>query len=165
MQLGFTWPSLQKDVHHLCKIGYECQEKSDTKLTLEPQFPILSYGNFDEWGTNAIISLPQAQSWNLYIIMGVDYMIGWVEAKATTSVMAKKVAKLVFESCQLSTPLEILLGRDSSFRGDLGGEIMENLGITHHHSTRYYPQCNFLVEEVNEKICKIITKQQAKRLG
>ena len=93
--------------------------------------------------------------------MGVEYMTRWVEAIATTSVMAKEVAKFVYENiwCCFGAPLEILSDRGPGFRGDLVGELMENLGIVRRHSTPYYPQCNGVVEKVNGMIVKMITMQ------
>ena len=92
--------------------------------------------------------------------MGVQYMSRWVEPVATTSVTAREVAKFVYETicCCFGVPLEILSDRGPNLRGDLVGEMMENLGIVRRHSTPYYPQCNGLVEKVNGMIVKIITK-------
>ena len=92
--------------------------------------------------------------------MGVEYMTRWTEIVATTSVMAKEVAKFVYENicCHFGVPLEILSDRGPGFRGDLVGELMKKLGIACYHSTPYYPQCNGLVEKVNGMIIKMITK-------
>ncbi|MCO5593825.1 hypothetical protein L7F22_047843 [Adiantum nelumboides] len=96
--------------------------------------------------------------------MGVDYMTKWAEATTSARITAKEVAKFVYESicCKFGVPLEILSDRGPGFRGDLVGELMKKLGIERRHSTPYYPQCNGLVEKVNGKICKIITKQVSK---
>ncbi|MCO5579059.1 hypothetical protein L7F22_032911 [Adiantum nelumboides] len=92
-------------------------------------------------------------------------MTRWAEAAATTRITAKDVAKFVFENicCRFGTPLEIIFDRGLGFRGDLVGELMEELGISRRHSSPYYPQCNGLVEKVNGMICKIITKQPNNR--
>ncbi|MCO5586855.1 hypothetical protein L7F22_040800 [Adiantum nelumboides] len=114
-----------------------------------------------KWGIDAIGPLPMAQSEKQYIIVGVDYMTRWVEAAATTRITAKDVAKAVFKNicCRFGTPLEIISDRGPGFRGDLVGELMEQLGISRRHSSPYYPQCNGLVDKVNGMICRIITKQ------
>ena len=63
--------------------------------------------------------------------MGVDYMTRWVEGVSTKRIMAQLVAKFIFENicCRFGTPLEIILDRGPGFRGDLVGELMENLKI------------------------------------
>ncbi|MCO5559044.1 hypothetical protein L7F22_012636 [Adiantum nelumboides] len=93
--------------------------------------------------------------------MGVDYMTRWAEATTSARIIAKEVAKFVYESicCTFGVPLEILSDRGPGFRGGLVGELMKKLRIERRHSTPYYPQCNGLVEKVNGMICKIITKQ------
>ncbi|MCO5604628.1 hypothetical protein L7F22_058798 [Adiantum nelumboides] len=127
--------------------------------------PIISFGPFEKWGINAIGPLPMAQSGKQYIIVGVDYMTRWAEAIATTRITAKDVARFVFENicCRFGTPLEIISDRGPGFRGDLVGELMEQLGISRRHSSPYYSQCNGLVEKVNGMICRIINKQANNR--
>ncbi|MCO5559447.1 hypothetical protein L7F22_013047 [Adiantum nelumboides] len=102
-----------------------------------------------------------AQIGKQYIILEVDYMTRWAEAAAITHITAKEVAKFVFENicCRFGTPLKIISDRGPGFRGDLVGELMDQLGISRQHSSPYYPQYNGLVEKVNGMICKIITKQ------
>ncbi|MCO5595980.1 hypothetical protein L7F22_050032 [Adiantum nelumboides] len=148
-------------MHHWCKTCLECQKAGDRRLTYEKQTPIISFGPFEKWGIDAIGPLPMAQSRKQYIIVGVDYMTRWAEAAATTGIRAKDVANFVFENicCKFGIPLEIISDSGPGSRGDLVGELMEQLGISRRHSSSYYPQCNGLVEKVNGMICRIITKQ------
>ncbi|MCO5559521.1 hypothetical protein L7F22_013122 [Adiantum nelumboides] len=96
--------------------------------------------------------VPRATYGKLYIIMGVDYMTRWAEATTTSRITAVEVAKFIFEHicCRFGVPLEILSDRGPGFRGYLVGELMKKLKIKRRHSTPYYPQCNGLVEKVNE---------------
>ena len=66
-------------------------------------------------------------------------MTKWAKAVATTSVMAKEVAKFVYENiCYcFGLPLEILSDRGPGFRSNLVGELMEKLGIARRHSNLY----------------------------
>ncbi|MCO5607618.1 hypothetical protein L7F22_061815 [Adiantum nelumboides] len=129
----------------------ECQKSDDRRLTYGKQIPIISFGPFEKWGLDAIGPLPMAQSRKQYIIVGVDYMTRWAEATTTSRIKAKDVAKFVFENicCKFGTFLEIIFDRGPSFRGDLVGELMEQLGISRRHSSPYYPQCSGLVKKVN----------------
>ncbi|MCO5550166.1 hypothetical protein L7F22_003648 [Adiantum nelumboides] len=99
------------------------------RRTYEKQTPIISFGPFEKWGIDAFGPLPTAQSGKQYIIVGVDYMTRWAEAAATTRITAKEVAKFVFENicCRFETPLEIISNRGPGFKGDLVGELMEQL--------------------------------------
>ena len=87
-------------------------------------------------------------------------MTRWAEAVPTSRITVKDIAKFIFNSicCRFGTPLEIIFDRGPGFQGDLVKELMVKLGVKHRHSTPYYPQCNGLVEKVNEMICKIISK-------
>ncbi|MCO5567201.1 hypothetical protein L7F22_020889 [Adiantum nelumboides] len=160
LQAGYVWPSLHRDVQHWCKTCKQCQLAGDRHLTYEPQTPILSYGPFEKWGIDAIGPLPRSNSGKLYIIMGMYYMTRWAKATTSARIIAKEVAKFVYESicCKFGVPLEILFDRGPGFRGDLVGELMKKLEIERRHATPYYPQCNGLVEKINGMICKIITK-------
>ncbi|MCO5605686.1 hypothetical protein L7F22_059870 [Adiantum nelumboides] len=74
-------------------------------------------------------------------------------------VISPKVLKICLKDQQKSSsymrkgfgvPLEILSDRGLGFRGDRVGELLKKLKIKRRHSTAYYPQCNGLVEKVNE---------------
>ena len=70
--------------------------------------------------------------------------------------------------CCFGVLIEILSDRELGFRGNLVGELMEKLGFACHYSIPYYPQCNGLVENLNEMIAKIINQastKEAKGLG
>ncbi|MCO5575957.1 hypothetical protein L7F22_029764 [Adiantum nelumboides] len=143
----------------------QCQLASDRHLTYEPQTPIISYRPFEKWGIHAISSLSRSNSGKLYIILGVDYMTRWEEATTLAKITVKEVTEFVYESicCKFGVPLEIISDRGPSFRGDLVAKLMKKLRIKRRHFTPYYPQCNGLVEKINDMICKSITKQMVSR--
>ena len=139
LQARFVWPSLQRDAHFWCKTCDACQRTGPRRLTYGPQQPITSFGPFEEWGIDAIGPLPRAATSKEYIIVGVDYMTRWAEATPTSRIIAKDVAKFVFNNicCRFGTPLEIISDRGPGFRGDLVKELMIKLGIKHRHSTHH----------------------------
>ncbi|MCO5593318.1 hypothetical protein L7F22_047328 [Adiantum nelumboides] len=92
LQAGFMWPSLHRDVQHWCCTCEVCQKVGPRRLDHENQNPIKTYGPFERWGIDAIGSLPCTQSGKEYIIMGVEYMTRWAEARATKCITAKDVA-------------------------------------------------------------------------
>ena len=47
-----------------------------------PQTPILFCENFDVWGIDFMGSFPVSFGY-VYILLAVDYVLKWVEAKAT----------------------------------------------------------------------------------
>ena len=54
LQVGFVWPSLQRDAHFWCKTCDVCQRTKPRRLICGPQQPITSYGPFEKWGIDAI---------------------------------------------------------------------------------------------------------------
>ena len=80
LQSGFTWPSLFKDAHIMCRSCDRCQRLGRlTKRNQMPMNPILIVELFDVWGINFMGPFPMSFG-NSYILVGVDYVSKWVEA-------------------------------------------------------------------------------------
>ena len=97
LQAGFVWPSLHQDVSFWCKTCDACQRAGPQKLLPEPQTSIKAYGPFEKWGIDAIGPLSRTNSGKEYIIVGVDYMTHWAEAKATSRITKEEVVSFIFE--------------------------------------------------------------------
>ncbi|RVW19396.1 Retrovirus-related Pol polyprotein from transposon 17.6 [Vitis vinifera] len=80
LQSGFTWPSLFKDAHIMCRNCDRCQRLGKlTKRNQMPMNPILIVELFDVWGIDFMGPFPMSFG-NSYILVGVDYVSKWVEA-------------------------------------------------------------------------------------
>ncbi|RVW83049.1 putative mitochondrial protein [Vitis vinifera] len=80
LQSGFTWPSLFKDAHIMCRSCDRCQRLGKlTKRNQMPMNPILIVELFDVWGIDFMGPFPMSFG-NSYILVGVDYVSKWVEA-------------------------------------------------------------------------------------
>ncbi|RVW44008.1 Retrovirus-related Pol polyprotein from transposon 17.6 [Vitis vinifera] len=80
LQSGFTWPSLFKDAHIMCRSCDRCQRLGKlTKRNQMPMNPILIVELFDVWGIDFMRPFPMSFG-NSYILVGVDYVSKWVEA-------------------------------------------------------------------------------------
>ncbi|RVW11774.1 putative mitochondrial protein [Vitis vinifera] len=80
LQLGFTWPSLFKDAHIMCRSCDRCQRLGKlTRRNQMPMNPILIVDLFDVWGIDLMGPFPMSFG-NSYILVGVDYVSKWVEA-------------------------------------------------------------------------------------
>ena len=77
-----------------------------------------------------------------HILTAMDYLSRWAEAKATKQIIAKDVAKFVYEDicCKFGVPLEVLSDQGSGFRGELTEHLCDKMKITHRFTTPYYPQ-------------------------
>ena len=80
LQSGFTWPSLFKDSHIMCRSCDRCQRLGKlTKRNQMPMNPILIVDLFYVWGIDFTRPFPMSFG-NSYILVGVDYVSKWVEA-------------------------------------------------------------------------------------
>ncbi|RVW83471.1 Retrovirus-related Pol polyprotein from transposon 17.6 [Vitis vinifera] len=80
LQSGFTWSSLFKDSHIMCRSCDRCQRLGKlTKRNQMPMNPILIVDLFYVWGIDFMRPFPMSFG-NSYILVGVDYVSKWVEA-------------------------------------------------------------------------------------
>ncbi|RVW26113.1 Retrovirus-related Pol polyprotein from transposon 17.6 [Vitis vinifera] len=80
LQSGFTWPSLFKDSHIMCRSCDRCERLGKlTKRNQMPMNPILIVDLFDVWGIDFMRPFPMSFG-NSYILVGVGYVSKWVEA-------------------------------------------------------------------------------------
>ncbi|GKC48445.1 reverse transcriptase domain-containing protein [Tanacetum coccineum] len=84
---------------------------------------------------------------NKYILVEVDYLSKWVEAKALPTNDALVVCKF-FKSlfARFGTLRAIISDRGTYFCNDQFAKVMLKYGVTHHHSTAYHLQTSGQVE-------------------
>ncbi|CAM8969506.1 unnamed protein product [Rhodiola kirilowii] len=87
---GFFWPHVFRDAYDHCKRCDRCQRVGNISARQEmPQVPIL-VNEFDIWGIDFMGPFPPSCGFS-YILVAVDYVSKWVEAKATRCDDAKTV--------------------------------------------------------------------------
>ncbi|GJV31425.1 reverse transcriptase domain-containing protein [Tanacetum coccineum] len=79
---GFFWPTIYRDAHSMIKSCDTCQRQGKISQRDEmPQNAIQVCEIFDVWGIDFIGPFPSSHG-NKYILVAVDYLSKWVEAKA-----------------------------------------------------------------------------------
>ncbi|GKD43653.1 reverse transcriptase domain-containing protein, partial [Tanacetum coccineum] len=79
---GFFWPTIYKDAYELIKSCDACQRQGKISQRDEmPQNAIQVCEIFDVWGIDFMGPFPSSRG-NKYILVAVDYLSKWVEAKA-----------------------------------------------------------------------------------
>lgn len=83
LECGFYWPTLFKDSYEWVKNCEKCQKEGNiTRRNEMPMIPILPVEVFDIWGIDFMGPLPSSRG-NEYILLAVDYVSKWVEARAS----------------------------------------------------------------------------------
>ncbi|GJV86610.1 reverse transcriptase domain-containing protein [Tanacetum coccineum] len=87
---------------------------------------------------------------NKYILLAVDYLSKWVEAKALPTNDVRVVVKFLKSLfTRFGTPRAIISDRGTYFCNDQFAKVMLKYGVTHRLSTAYHPQTSGHVEVSN----------------
>nr|GEW46423.1 reverse transcriptase domain-containing protein [Tanacetum cinerariifolium] len=101
---------------------------------------------FDVWGIDFMGPFPSSRR-NKYILVAVDYLSKWVEAKALPTNDARVVFKFLKNLFAIfGTPCAIISDRGTHFCNDQFAKVMLKYGVTHRLATTYYPQTSGQVE-------------------
>ncbi|GJX39827.1 reverse transcriptase domain-containing protein [Tanacetum coccineum] len=104
---GFYWPTIYKDAHELVKNCDSCQRQGKISQRDEmPQNSIQVCEIFDVWGIDFMGPFPSSRG-NKYILVAVDYLSKWVEAKALPTNDARVVVKFLKSLKSLYAPTRV----------------------------------------------------------
>ncbi|GJZ96311.1 reverse transcriptase domain-containing protein [Tanacetum coccineum] len=109
---GFFWPTIYRDAHTMIKFCDACQRQGKISQRDEmPQNVIQVCEIFDVWGINFMGQFPSSRG-NKYILVAVDYLSKWVEAKALPTNDARVVVKFLKSLfARFGTPRAIISDR------------------------------------------------------
>ncbi|GKB80999.1 reverse transcriptase domain-containing protein [Tanacetum coccineum] len=137
---GFYWPTIYRDAHDMVKSCDSCQRQGKISQKDEmPQNAIQVCEIFDVWGIDFMGPFPSSRG-NKYILVAVDYLSKWVEAKALPTNDARVVVKILKSLfARFGTPRAIISDRGTHFCNDQFAKVMLKYGVTHRLSTAYHP--------------------------
>ncbi|GJX94079.1 reverse transcriptase domain-containing protein [Tanacetum coccineum] len=135
---GFYWPTIYKDAHDFVTRCDICQRQGKISQRDEmPQNSIQVCEIFDIWGIDFIGSFPSSRG-NKYILVAVDYLSKWVEAKALPTNDARVVCKFLKTLfSRFGAPRAIISDRGTHFCNDQFAKVMLKYGVTHRLSIAY----------------------------
>nr|GFA43996.1 reverse transcriptase domain-containing protein [Tanacetum cinerariifolium] len=124
---GFYWLTIYRDAHDLVKSCDACQRQGKISQRIK------------------------------YIIMAIDYLSKWVEAKALPTNDAPvvcKFSKSLF--ARFGTPYAIINDRGTHFCNHQFAKVMLKYGVTHRLVTAYHPQTSGQMEVSNCGLKRIL---------
>ncbi|KAJ9541560.1 hypothetical protein OSB04_028066 [Centaurea solstitialis] len=147
LESGFYWPTIFKDAHTLIKSCDACQRAGNiTKKDEMPQQSISVSEVFDVWGIDFKGPFPDSKG-NKYILVAVDYVSKWAEAKLHPQMMLR-----------YGCPNAIISDRGTHFANYLLEKTLKRYGVHHRFSTAYHPQANGQAENTNRALKRILEK-------
>nr|GFA76789.1 reverse transcriptase domain-containing protein [Tanacetum cinerariifolium] len=96
---------------------------------------------------------------NKYILVAVDYLSKWVEAKVLSTNDARVVVRFLKSLfSQFGTPKAIISDRGTHFCNDQFSRVMTKYRVTHRLFTAYHPQTSGQVEVTNRGFKRILER-------
>nr|GFB08362.1 reverse transcriptase domain-containing protein [Tanacetum cinerariifolium] len=156
---GFFWPTIYQYAYDMIKSCDTCQRQRKISQRDEmPQNTIQVCEIFDVWGFDFMGPFPSSKG-NKYILVAVDYLSKWVEAKALPTNDARVVVKFLKSLfSRLGTPKAIISDRGTHFCNDQFARVMTKYGVTHRLATAYHPQTSGQVEVSNRGLKHILER-------
>nr|GEV16862.1 reverse transcriptase domain-containing protein [Tanacetum cinerariifolium] len=147
---GFYWPTIYQYAYDLVTRCDACQRQGKISQHDEmPQNAIQLYEIFDVWGIDFMGPFLSSKG-NKYIVMAVDYLSKWVEAKALPTNDARVVVKFLKSIfARFRTPRAIISDHGIHFCNDQFAKVMLKYGVTQRLSTTYHPKTIRQVEVSN----------------
>ncbi|CAN6568075.1 unnamed protein product [Malus baccata var. baccata] len=160
LECGFYWPTIFRDARTFCMSCDRCQRTGNIGPKQQmSQTPIFSVEIFDVWGIDFMGPFPPSFGFT-YILLAVDYVSKWVEAKATRTNDLKVVADFVKTNifARFGMPRVLISDGGSHFCNRTIEALLKKYKVTHKVSTPYHPQTNGQAEVSNREIKQILEK-------
>ncbi|GKA03902.1 reverse transcriptase domain-containing protein [Tanacetum coccineum] len=112
----------------------------------------------DNMGIDFMRLFPSSRG-NKYILVAIDYLSKWVEAKVLPTNDARVVVKFLKSLfARFGTPCAIISDRGTHFCNDQFAKVMLNYRVTHRLSTVYHPQTSGQVKVSNRGLKHILER-------
>nr|GEU60172.1 reverse transcriptase domain-containing protein [Tanacetum cinerariifolium] len=156
---NFFWPTIYRDAQNLVKSCDSCQCQGKISQRDEmPQNVIQVCKIFDVWGIDFMGPFLSSRE-NMYILVAVNYLSKWVEAKALPTNDAHVVVKFLKSLFgRFGTPRAIISDRGTHFCNDKFAKVMSKYGDTYLLATAYHPQTSGHVEVSNSGLKRILER-------
>ena len=155
----YYWNNMRKTIQDYVDNCEVCQRdgkrrKNEALRTIKVDQP------FGRVGIDIVGPLPETKKGNRYIVVAMDYLTKWPEARAIPDQKAESVAAFFYEDivCRHGCPKELVSDNGSAFISEMVEALLQRHQTKHHLISPYHPQSNGLVERFNQTLCKALAK-------
>lgn len=156
------WPTLFHHAKDFVKRCDQCQRrKMPTMYDNMPLTPIVSTRSFSKWKINFVRSIKLTKSTHAqYIIVAIDYLTTWVEAKSMIKNDAYNTKKFLYEYIftRYGLPIEIVSDQGVHFINKVIEYILHEFMVIHRKFASYHPQANGQDESTTKVLCATLTR-------
>ena len=158
------WRNMFRDATEFCRSCGKCATVSGVgRRNKPPLHPIPVQRPFQIVGLD-VMELPRTDQGNRYVIVFQDFMTKWPLVFPASDQKAIRLARLIAEELlpQFGVPDAILSDRGANLLAHMMDDVCKLLGVTKLNTTAYHPQCNGMVERMNQLLKSMLRKQVAK---
>jgi len=164
LRAGYYWPTMQVDCSEYSRKCKKCQEfRNLIHAKPEALHNIMPPWSFVIWEMDIVGPFPPGKGQCKFLLVGVDYIIKWIEVEPLATISAAKVKGFVWKNiiCRFGIPHTIVSDNERQFTDHTLIAYYKELGIRHVTSSVEQPQTNGQAESAN----KIILNELKRRLG
>ncbi|RDY07940.1 putative mitochondrial protein, partial [Mucuna pruriens] len=141
LECGFYWPTIFRDSHQFVSACEQCQ-KAETAISRRneiPQQPVLFCEIFGVWGIDFMGPFPISNGYS-YILLAIDYVSRWMEAKATKTNDAKATMDFLKSNIfyWFGVPKALISDQGTHFCNRAMFSLLEKYGVVHRIVTPYH---------------------------
>jgi transposase InsO family protein len=162
VRVGYYWPTIFSDVHHLVWKCDPCHLfTGKKKLVAIPLQPMVVEAPFQQWGLDFIRKFNNNSSNGFsWVLIATDYFTKWVEAIPVKTTTEKVVMDFLEDRIitRFRVPLKIVTDNAKAFCSAKMSVFCFKYGIILSHASDYYPWGNGQVESSNKNLMTIVKK-------
>lgn len=163
---NFYWESMSFDVHETISCCKECQSEKPFKGAVTFRLTPPGFA----WHTvsiDVVGPLPTSNTKSKYIIVAIDHLTKWVEARAIRDLSTLTAVRFILKNIihRHGCPQYILSDNGTNFTSHVIPRLNELMGVRGVLTTPYHPEANGMVERVNGTLVGILRKLAAGRPG
>nr|GEU67679.1 hypothetical protein [Tanacetum cinerariifolium] len=156
---GLYWPTIFKEAQTLVQNYDACQRSG--RISQRDEMPLNNIQVseiFDIWGIDFMGPFLKSQKFE-YILVTIDYVSKWAEAKALPTNDARVVVNFLEKIFSHFGILKALNSdRGTHFCNRQMKKILKKYGVHHRKATAYHPQTSGQVENTNRALKRILEK-------